>query len=293
MTTTITPVSQYDAATLTRAADGEDAYMDGGSAPLGTVLQKLADRAIFARDAVIATLGWNGDFSVDAGGTNSTFAVNIGTIGAVVTGTSASVYKVLSGGGSAIGASKILGGGNLANSTWYYVYAWDNAGTLDFEISTTAPSGSRRTKSGDATRRYLGCFPTTSAGAPIPLRASRNRYVYRMSALAVADTRVLNAGTSATYAAVACSTLVPPHARLASLRAELISTTASAANFGNVQTYGDAGADAFNLYVVAASGATAYRDFEIETDSSQRVQYLVSAFTSAPTLSLYVSGFRE
>lgn len=38
MTTSITPVSQHDGATLSRNVDGEDAYMDGGSAPLGTVL---------------------------------------------------------------------------------------------------------------------------------------------------------------------------------------------------------------------------------------------------------------
>lgn len=292
MTTTITPVSQYDAATLTRAADGEDAYMDGGSAPLGTVLQKFADRAIFARDAVIATLGWNGDFSVDAGGTNSTFAVNLGTIGAVVTGTSASVYKVLAGGGVAIGASKILGGGNLANSTWYYVYCWDNAGTLDYEITTTAPSGSRRTKSGDATRRYLGCFRTTSAGAPIPLFASNGHYVYDVGGSLIATLTVVTSGTASSYTSVPCAALVPPHARLARLAVSVLGAAVGVSASVSVQSYGSASTGVHSVSAGQTNLEVTTAEFECRVDSSQRAQYKVNG-GGGTACEILVYGFRE
>lgn len=59
----------------------------------------------------------------------------------------------------------------LGNSVWGHVYAYSNAGSPDFEVSTTAPaapySGSARTKTGDTTRRYIGSFKTDASGAII------------------------------------------------------------------------------------------------------------------------------
>lgn len=293
MTTTITPVSQYDDVALARNVDGEDAYMDGGSAPLGTVLQKLADRSLFARDALVATIGWSGDFSVDQGGSNSSFAVNVGAIGAAVLAGASSGYKVFSAAATTIGASKVSGGGNLANSTWYYVYIWDNAGTLDYEISTTAPSASRRVKTGDATRRYVGCFRTTSAGAPIPVRASRGRYVYRASALGSTGLAVVTSGTDSSYTAFSCAGFVPPHARLATLRVRAVGTgSAAVTDFAEVQTNGDSGAFAFALESPSRSAGSALSQFDLELDSSQRGQYRVQGSTP-PTVDIYVLGFYE
>lgn len=293
MTTAITPVSQHDGVTITRNVDGEDAYMDGGSAPLGTVLQKLADRCEFAKDAVAfgRPIG-AGTFSVDSGGSNSSFTVRIGAISALVLYRS-SAYKVFAYPGGTIGASKISGGGNLANSDWYYVYAYDNAGSLDFEISTTEPNANLCTKTGDTTRIYTGCFPTLSTGAPVPLRASRGRYVYRVGGCAVADLRKLNGTSDTSYTAVDCASLIPSHARLGTFRAQLVSTTGSAQNYAYFQTNGDSGADAVEMPVAAVVGASTNLHFDLETDSSQRIQYKVSNLTAAPDAYLWVNGFYE
>lgn len=293
MTTAITPVAQHDGATLTRNVDGEDAYMDGGSAPLGTVLQKLADRAEFAKDAVAfgRPIG-AGTFSVDSGGSNSSFTVRVGAISALVLYRS-SAYKVFAYAGGTIGASKISGGGNLANSDWYYVYAYDNAGSLDFEISTTEPAANGCTKNGDTTRIYIGCFPTLSTGAPVPLRKVGNRVVYNFSGSAVADTRVLNAGNATSNTAVDLAALVPSHSRLATVRAEVVSTTGSANNFAFIRTEGESGADEINIPVPSINAASATLVLDIGTDADQDVAYRVSNFTSAPTLTLFVHGFYE
>ena len=139
MTATITPVSKHDGATLTRAVAGERVMMDGGSAPVATLLQAFADRCEFAKDATaFSRPAWAESLYVASGGTNSSFTVGIGAISHVQTYRSGTTtHKTYAYAGGTIGASKIEGGGNLANSTWYYVYAYDNAGSLGFEISTT------------------------------------------------------------------------------------------------------------------------------------------------------------
>lgn len=270
MTATIVPVSQYDEATLTRATAGERMRMDTGAAPLKDLLQAFADRDKFALDALIATIGWGGDFSVDPGGSNSSFSVNIGAIGAVVLAGASSGYKVFSAAATTIGASKISGGSPLANDVWYYVYAYDNAGTLDYEISTTALNSSRRTKSGDPTRRYLGCFRTTSAGAPIPVRASRGKYVYRRSGLASGDF-VAKSGTDTSWTPVDLSGFIPPHARLASV--ELVAASGGTLGSAKLRTAGDTAGGVYAVNVNATALDTSHCTFDIETDSSRTLEY--------------------
>ena len=54
---------------------------------------------------------------------------------------------------------------SLSASTFYYVYLYDNSGTPDIEISTTAPSvyfGNASVKTGDTSRRFIGTFLTSS-----------------------------------------------------------------------------------------------------------------------------------
>jgi hypothetical protein len=292
MTTTITPVSQALTALPLRSVAGERVMMDGGTAPLRSIIQNLYDRTQHAIDATVADIGWSGDFSVDPGGSASTFAVNVGAIGSIVLATSTG-YVVRAATAATIGASKIAGGGNLGADSWYRVYAYESSGSVDYEISTTAPSSARRTKTGDATRRYLGCFRTTSAGAPIPVRASRGRYVYRASALGATGLAVVTSGTDSSYTAFSCAGFVPPHARLATLRVRAVGTgSAAVTDFAEVQTNGDSGAFAFALESPSRSAGSALSQFDIELDSSQRGQYRVQGSTP-PTVDIYVLGFYE
>lgn len=296
MTATITPVSQHDGATLTRAIAGERVMMDGGGAPLATLLQKFADRCEFAKDAVsFSRPSWSESMYVASGGTNSSFTVGIGGISHVQTYRSATTtYKTFAYAGGTIGASKIEGGGNLANSTWYYVYCYDNAGSLDFEISTTAPASNLCIKGGpDATRIYLGCFRTLSTGAPIPMRMKRGRYIYNYSGSAAADTRALNGGTATVNTAVDLASLVPPTTQVATIRAEVVSTTGAAINYAYIRTEGESGADEINIPVPATSAMSAVLVLDVITDSDQDIAYRVTNLTSSPTLTIHVLGYYE
>lgn len=295
MTATITPVSKHDGATLTRAVAGERVMMDGGSAPVATLLQAFADRCEFAKDATaFSRPAWAESLYVASGGTNSSFTVGIGAISHVQTYRSGTTtHKTYAYAGGTIGASKIEGGGNLANSDWYYVYAYDNAGSLDFEISQTMPNANLCIKNGDSTRIYLGCFPTLSTGAPVPLRMKRGRYVYNFAGSAVADTRVLNAGNATSNTAVDLAGLVPSHTQLATVRAEAVSTTGSANNYAFLRTEGESGADEIAIPVPSIHAASTTQVLDIITDADQDVAYRVSNFASSPTLTLSVHGFYE
>lgn len=288
--TAITPVSQYDGVALARSAAGERMMMEGGSTPLATLLQKLVDRTEFAKDAVIGNISWSGDFSVSGTAPNS-FTVTVGAINAAVLLLS-STYKVFASSGGTPGQTKVEGGGGTltAAAQWWYVYAYSNAGTLDYEISTTAPGASRMFKTGDFTRAYLGCFRTLSTGVPITMRASRGRYLYRSGAQALADTRVLDAGVQTVATTVSCASLVPPHARLATLRGHIV-PTAAALGTCVVRTTADAGADSFSWGSPATTGATAAAAWDQELDSSQRLDYVVSSANHPTTI--WVQGFYE
>lgn len=295
MTATITPVSQHDSATLTRAVAGERMMMDGGASPLATILQKFADRCEFAKDGVaFSRPAWSESLYVASGGTNASFTVGIGAISTVVTYRSGTTtYKTFAYAGGTIGASKIQGGGNLANSTWYYVYCYDNAGALDFEISTVAPNANLCTKGADSTRIYLGCFPTLSTGAPIPLRMKRGRYVYNFAGCAVADTRALNAGSATANTAVDLAPWVPLHTQVATIRAEVVSTSGASINYAYLRAEGEAGADEVNIPVPGTAAMSNVLVLDITTDADQDIAYRVTNTGSAPTVTIHVLGFYE
>src|SRR5262245_60997353 len=67
----------------------------------------------------------------------------------------------------AAGVSK--GSGGLSNSTTYYTYLFDNAGTLELEFSATGyaidTTSGIAIKTADATRTFVGLVRTTAAGA--------------------------------------------------------------------------------------------------------------------------------
>lgn len=295
MTATITPVSQHNGATLTRAVAGERVMMDGGGAPIATLLQAFADRCEFAKDGVaFSRPAWSESLYVASGGTNSSFTVGIGAISHVQTYRSGTTtHKAYAYAGGTIGASKIEGGGNLANSTWYYIYAYDNAGSLDFEISTTAPNNNLCSKGADSTRIYLGCFRTLSTGAPIPVRMKRGRYLYNYSGSAVADTRALNAGSATSNTAIDLAALVPPHTQVATIRAEVVSTSGASINYAYIRTEGESGADEVSIPVPGTSAMSASLVLDVVTDADQDIAYRVSNTGSAPTLTVFVHGFYE
>ncbi|WP_372362913.1 hypothetical protein ACCQ10_09460 [Xanthomonas sp. NCPPB 1325] len=97
----------------------------------------------------------------------------------------------------------------LGNSAWGHVYAYLNGGSPDVEVVSAAPaapySGRARTKSGDATRRYLGSVRTNSSGAIYRFDARNGQVLYMEEVV-----RPLSGGTNASATTVSLAALLPP-----------------------------------------------------------------------------------
>lgn len=105
-------------------------------------------------------------------------------------------------------------------STMYHVYAYSNSGVLTLEASTTAPvpfadpAGTARSKSGDASRRFLYSALTDGGGAFYAFdhdpTSGTFHWIVQQNA---SPFRVLSNGAATSGTAVDCSGLVAPGAR--------------------------------------------------------------------------------
>lgn len=288
MTTAYTPTAQIATSNPATHADGDD----GNATNFNRPLEPLLDARAFVRSLAPGMLLWRGLFAVDTGGSNSSFTVRFSPIEAVVLPDGSGTLYVFEGTAAetTIGASKVEGSVNLSNSTWYYVYAFRNAGSLDYLISTTAPDVYLTFRNGAQTHRYIGCFVTDSSGAPIPMRAHKGRYLYRRSALANNQTRALNTSTVAGSATnLSLAGQVPPHSRLAMVQTQI--TNSGGASLMLLYTDGDT-SDAV-LRHDNQDGITSTRWSEIETSSAQVLDYTLTISAGTATATLHVAGFSE
>jgi hypothetical protein len=106
---------------------------------------------------------------------------------------------------------------SLSNNTWYHVYLYDNSGTPDIEIVTTAPAtayfGLARAKTGDTSRRYLGSVLTDGSGDIYPFIMQGTKIKYN-TANATTPFRVLTSGAETSNTAVSTAGCVPSTAAL-------------------------------------------------------------------------------
>lgn len=280
-----------------RIVEDEVIFMDGGTAPFWPHWQRLYDRTALLLLGAAWELVWNGDFSVDPGGSASSFTLRVGAIqGLVLVKADGSSYDGYYYAGGTVGASKIEGGGSLSANTWYYVYAIPGSvsgGVCDFEISTTGPNAARTHKSGSGTaynsRRYLACFRTDSTGAPFPMRTVKGRSLYRRGGMATPNANFAGDGLRAledvgthVAASLDLSSRIPPHARVVILNGQINATSSGSSGAAELNLYTaddtTSVAHAIAATVSAASGDTSQNSSlaELETTSAQAIRYSVT-----------------
>lgn len=199
---------------------------------------------------------------------------------------SGTALTVTSGAAYIEGASKVLRatadiaktGLSLSASTWYHVYLYDNAGTPDVEISTTAPAaaynGTARAKTGDTGRRYVGSFKTDGSGAIYPFRHDGDGRIYFVTSI---DTFKVLVGNATTATSVFCSSFVPVTGKRAF--ANIINNdTTHVAWLGNSNSP-PSSINYMELIGTGAGGMTVVT--EIVLDSSQAFQYLMATGATA------------
>lgn len=202
------------------------------------------------------------------------------------------IDQVIVGGKSFHGNPTTFDAATVTASTRYYIYCYDNSGSLAYEKSTTAPDSNLYFKTGDTTRVYLGTFlGASSGGGIVSFYAKRGVYSYRESDVANNDTRVLAGGTSTSYAAVPAVPIVPASARKVWIT--VLGTTLANSQIGAIRTTGDSG----DTRVFSVPNPSVNTDvspevqaYPIQLDTSNRLDYKVTASAS---LDIIVTGFEE
>lgn len=294
MPTTLTETAQHTPDSVTVPASGDART----AASVEGAFQELADRSRLALGGVSGIMRGADEFAVEQGGSSSSFTITVGGIQSLVLpredGSLYEGFFYVSGSPTITEAN--VAGGVLANSAHYYVYAFNSAGTLAFEIVTDPPRASRVHKTGagagPAARRYLGCFPTDGSGTPAALRAVRGRYTFRgytVGAIAAA-TAQNTANTSTWTGDLSLASRIPPHARVVRLRVTAHRASAGVATW-TLRASGDTLASITHTFNAAASGQVDEKRFEIALGSTQAVQVATESNTTIDTID--VDGWDE
>jgi len=173
---------------------------------------------------------------------------------------------------------------SLGNNVWGHIYLYDSAGTPSVEVSTTAPDApyfaTARSKTGDATRRYIGSVRTDGSGnirkfANEPLSCS----IMYLLAGAGTDYRVLNSGTATTSTTVSMAAVVPLTSTLVLIKASNTDTTLvwTLAQGDDVANHGVTG------YLATAGGVRSV--FPAPLNADQEATY---DWPSAPTGAAFI-----
>lgn len=152
-------------------------------------------------------------------GQNST-TMTIYPLGAVVLQTGGT-WKVYAHTVSTAVNPTTLAGGALAVSTRYWIYAYDNAGVLDFTASTTGPDANFRYMAGNTAYFFVSTFDTDPGGSLVAYSQTDLKFSISTSQ------PILNAGSSLLVVAIPLGVSYPAQATRIAYRAQINATAAS------------------------------------------------------------------
>jgi hypothetical protein len=170
---------------------------------------------------------------------------------------------------------------SLAANTWYHVYPFDNAGTPDFILSTTAPAtpynGTARSMTGDSGKRYVGSVKTDASGNIRSFKISGSHYMYRDNGVdGTPFNLILNNGMATAKTTVSLASLVPEGGAFAKLRVNNTSSVAARIGAPDDNSSGN---------ITSINGNT-QTFLDTPVDDSQAITYY---YGSSPTNGLYIS----
>jgi hypothetical protein len=179
-------------------------------------------------------------------------------------------------------------------SAWRHFYLGNDNGTLAFEYSATAPAdpyqGTARTKSNDATRRYLGSLYFNASGVTLAFlhtqvgdRANRISFTPPGGA-AIAQSRLLNIATGTTPTLVDASAVVPMTCRL---MYTLINNTSTSDAYLGTPDGGTLSTTNYLLFVKANQAG----QFDVEVNGNQLLNYFLNGIITLGGLTIQVRGY--
>lgn len=268
MSHTLTPVDSLSAIEV--PDDGEAAVASAPGSPssrvtLEEVVQALANRDEWIRRSLQGTLKSPPTLRINEGATVLSFGA---------------CTELVLGEDRLSGAAGTLALGTLPADVWRYVYAWNDGGALEYEISATAPEAGLVWKTGDTSKRYIGSFRTTLLGLIVPFTNIRGS--------ARQQHRVLVGGTSTSYVEMilrdylGLADAVPPHATRVHLRVQVSGSA-------RIRRVGYAAEVQFD----AADSSVQFATFDIDRNGGGRPVLEYQVIGGGDTLTVDVLGWEE
>ncbi len=178
----------------------------------------------------------------------------------------------------------------LSNSTFYYLYAFESSGVLDWEWSTTAPAapyfGTARSKPSDQSRRFIGFFRTSSTGAIFKFEHNwlSGAYDYQEDYSSAAQGfRILGPGQATSFTTVNAAGIVPPFVSLTIMRVQnyqLLPTHTTSNLFITIPS------DTGTNRLISNPGADS--SYQIAVNGSQQISYKLGAAGAAGSGGAYI-----
>lgn len=170
---------------------------------------------------------------------------------------------------------------SLSANTWYYLYAFESSGALDWEWSTTAPAspyfGNARSMTSNQTRRLIGLFKTGASSQIFKFihNSLSGEYNYQ-ERYDASPFRILAAGNQTSFTTVSAAAVVPPIADLTLMR--ILNYSDGGANSSTGAIYITIPSDtSTNRLIINPNGDTTT---SVGVNGSQQISYRLSV---APT----------
>ncbi len=170
---------------------------------------------------------------------------------------------------------------SLSANTWYYLYAFESSGAIDWEHSTTAPAspyfGTARSKTSDTSRRFIGLFKTGASSQIFKFihNSLSGEYNYQ-ERFDASPFRILAGGNQTAWTTVSASAVVPPIADLTLMRIQ--NYTDGGANVSTGAIHISIPSDTATLRLIINPGGDATTS--VAVNSSQQISYQMAV---APT----------
>lgn len=186
------------------------------------------------------------------------------------------------------GAAKIEGGGAFAASTWYYLYAYSNAGSLDFQYSLTPPDSYNLYKNdGTFGFKFLASIWVDSLGQLANLTKYGNIATFTPNVVSLPGS-----GTATTTeTAILLTSVIPPYKTTPTLIKLQVRVTGTTGIMNTIYIKSTAGSTGIPFSLGTSLGYT----FQIDvlTDTAQKI-YWQADFNDATTIiSFNVVGYYE
>jgi len=178
--------------------------------------------------------------------------------------------------------------GVTVGSTTYYIYAWDNAGVLQFVVTTDAPNPGLRYRPGIPDQAFLTAFRTTPANNVRNFVQTAGKYLYE------AEVPILAAGVAVVFAPIAISD-IPPYANIVKIHVRMQNPGTTGPSSLTLKKQG-AAQNFITLNVEerpAGVGTIAYEEdvLEIPTNGTVGLEYQWSLFVAGTFTDIFLLGY--